>query len=54
MKVRIRAPRPEDTKRHGRVCPCCERLNWKCRLADRVAFKEALEEISNTLDCEAV
>jgi hypothetical protein len=54
MKVRVREPRVARLKRNGSYCPCCDHLTWKHKLMDQQALKEALEEISNTLDCEAV
>ncbi len=46
MKVRVRSARVDDVKRRGRVCPCCSRINFKCKVVDRLALKEALEEIN--------
>lgn len=54
MKVRIREPRVARLKRNGSYCPCCDHLTWKHKLMDQQALKEALEEISNTLDCDVV
>ncbi len=45
MKVRIRGPRLAITKRNGKRCPCCDHLNWKCKLMDKQSFKEALQEV---------
>lgn len=47
MKVRIRTPRLAILKRNGKRCPCCDHLNWKCKLMDKQSFKEALEEIQD-------
>lgn len=45
MKVRIREPRVARLKRNGSYCPCCDHLNWKFKLMDQQAFKEALQEV---------
>ncbi len=45
MKIRQRATKMDDVKRRGRVCPCCSRLNWKCRSIDRQVSKEALSDV---------
>lgn len=44
MKVRIREPRVARLKRNGSYCPCCDHLNWKFKMMDKQALKEALQE----------
>jgi hypothetical protein len=49
MKVRIREPKLAIIKRNGRRCPCCDHLNWKCKLIDKQVFKEALASIDEPM-----
>lgn len=49
MKVRVRSARVDSVKRRGRVCPCCSRVNFKCKIVDRLDLKEAQEEIMSML-----
>lgn len=44
--MRVRSSRVEDTRRRGKICPCCARVSWKCKLLDKISIKETLEEIS--------
>jgi hypothetical protein len=51
MKVRVK-----QTKKKFAVmpCGCCERVYFKEKSLDKQTLKEALGEISNTLDCDDV
>jgi len=51
MKVKARRGRVKWTTAN---CGCCAIVHRKARLRDNAIIQEALEEISNTLDCEAV
>ncbi|UAV89653.1 hypothetical protein [Pseudomonas phage COT4] len=51
MKVRVK----QTKKKFAMMpCGCCERVYFKEKSLDKQTLKEALEEISNTLDCDDV
>ncbi|CUR44336.1 hypothetical protein VCM_00120 [Pseudomonas phage VCM] len=51
MKVRVK----QRPKRFSQMsCRCCTRIHFKEEAVDKQTLKEALEEISNTLDCDDV